>query len=76
MLLVVLVVGWDHDPGDDYFRLIGVLAVLNTLGTLLVPILRRAMPLPRRPGLRTSRLSRHRRWVVVPDRRSAGRRRR
>ena len=41
--MLVSVILAEGDVGEGFFRLLGVVAVLDVLGTLLVPILRRAM---------------------------------
>jgi len=49
--MIIIPILFDASPGDFYYRLLGVVAVLTVLGTLLVPILRRGESEPPAPLL-------------------------
>jgi hypothetical protein len=43
-LIIYLVLGEDTEVGDMFYRLLGVFAILDVLGTILVPILSKFLP--------------------------------
>jgi hypothetical protein len=46
-MFIILVLNEAHDMGEFYFRLLGVFAILDVLGTIVTPILNKVYSIQR-----------------------------
>src|SRR5262249_43557284 len=58
-LLAAMIIGmiWVHSPGDDAFRIMGVIAILDACGTIAVPVLHRVSAIRTHEAIQTSDLT-------------------